>query len=553
MWSRMSKGFAVMKRAFSGLSVLALLAGASFGQSASAPATFDLADVHISPRSQFQFFQGAVLKGNRYVVKNATLVDLIATAYSIENEKVVGGPSWLEKDRFDVIAKAPANTPPETLKLMLQGLLADRFKVAVHPDTRPMSVFVLTVGKGKAKLKESDGSGNSGCQPTPGQPPPTPGATLTIMITCHNMTMESFVPLVRQMASGYITGPVVNSTELKGSWDFDIKWTPRGAFAQSGPDGISIFDALDRQLGLKLESQKLPMSVIVVDSANDKPTDNPPGVATALPPPPPAEFEVAVIKPSLPEATTGGRFDPSGQINMQAVTLKLLISIAWGINPNDKETLLGAPKWLDSTKFDIVAKTSTSGGPAAAQLDIEDFRSMLRALLIDRFKMAVHNEERPVNAYTLTAANPKMKKADPSNRTGCKEGPGPDGKDPRIANPILSRLVTCLNMTMTQFAEQLQTMAGGYVFSPVKDATGLEGAFDFTLSFSTAGQVNGGRGGGFGGDGGTPTGAETASDPSGALSIFDAISKQLGLKLELKKRPVTVLVIDHVEEKPTDN
>jgi uncharacterized protein (TIGR03435 family) len=544
-----------MKRSFGGTSLVALLAGAAFGQSVAPPAKFDVADVHVSPRGPFQFFQGAVLKGDRYVVKNATLVDLIATAYGIENEKVVGGPSWLEKERFDVIAKAPANSTPEALKLQLQTLLADRFKVAVHPDTKPMSVFVLALGKGKPKLKESDGSGNSGCQPAPGQPSPEPGKTLTILITCHKMTMEAFAPLVRQMASGYITGPVVNSTELKGEWDFDIKWTPRGAFAQAGPDGISIFDALEKQLGLKLEPQKVPTAVIVVDAANEVPTENPPGVAKALPPPPPAEFEVAVIKPSLPDATPGGRFDPSGQINMQAVTLKLLISIAWGINPNDKETLVGAPKWLDSAKFDITAKTSTTGGPGAAQLDIDDFRSMLRALLIERFKMVVHNEERPVNAYTLTAGNPKMKKADPSNRTGCKEGPGPDGKDPRIANPILSRLVTCLNMTMPQFAEQLQTMAGGYIFSPVKDATGLEGAFDFTLSFSTAAQVNGsgGRGAGLGGDGAPPAGADTASDPSGALSIFDAISKQLGLKLELKKRPVSVLVIDHVEEKPTDN
>jgi len=169
--------------------------------------------------------------------------------------------------------------------------------------------------------------------------------------------------------------------------------------------------------------------------------------------------------------------------------------------------------------------------------------------------MVVHMEDRPVNAYTLVAANPKMKKADPLNRTGCKNGPGPDGKDPRIANPILARLVSCQNITMAQFADQLPNLAGGYIFNPVLDGTGLEGAWDFTLNFSTANVFQGGAGaGGRGGNAAPSTGdASTASDPSGALSIFDAVSKQLGLKLEKQKRPLPVLVIDHVEEKPTDN
>jgi uncharacterized protein (TIGR03435 family) len=111
-------------------------------------------------------------------------------------------------------------------------------------------------------------------------------------------------------------------------------------------------------------------------------------------------------------------------------------------------------------------------------------------------------------------------------------------------------------MTMTQFAAQLQTLAGGYIYSPVKDATELEGGWDFTLSFSGAGLVNGGGGGGRGADAPPPPSGgatPTASDPNGALSLFDAISKQLGLKLVKEKRPAPVLVIDHIDEKPTDN
>jgi uncharacterized protein (TIGR03435 family) len=183
---------------------------------------------------------------------------------------------------------------------------------------------------------------------------------------------------------------------------------------------------------------------------------------------------------------------------------------------------------------------------------------MLRALLVDRFKLATHNEQRPVTAYNLVAVKPKLRKADPANRTGWREGPATDGKDPRNANPTLSRLVTCQNMTMAQFADLLQKIAPGYIRSPVLDATGLDGAWDFTLSFSGVNLLQSGPGrggdGGRGGDAGQPAGAvPAASDPNGAVSLFDAIDKQLGLKLEMQKRPIPVLVIDHVEEKPTDN
>ena len=343
---------------------------------------------------------------------------------------------------------------------------------------------------------------------------------------------------------------MVDKTGLEGSWDFDITWTPAPLLGLAGADGISIFDAVDKQLGLKLEEQKLPLPVIVVDSANEKPTDNPAGVTTALPTPPPAEFEVADIKPSPPGANPGGQgLLPGGRIDLRGYPLKILIQIAWDIN-NPDETLVGAPKFVDSARFDIIAKASsvTSGPASAQQIDIDALRVMFQALLIDRFKMKVHYEERPVNGYVISALKPKLQKADPANRTGCHEGPGADGKDPRIANPILSRLLTCQNMTIAQLADQLPALANGYVHTPVLDTTGLTDPYDFTLSFSAIGVLQ------FGNSGQQPAGTEgNASDPSGGISLPDAMNKQLGLKMELKKRPMQVLVIDHVEEKPTEN
>jgi uncharacterized protein (TIGR03435 family) len=537
-------------RAFAGVSFLALLSSALFGQSAATPPetppAFETADVHSSAHSTRTYMSGGVLRGGRYELRNATMVDLIATAYAVEDDKVLGGPIWLETDRFDVIANAPPTTAPETLQLMLQALLADRFKLVIHKDTKPMPAYSLTVGKGQPKLKKADGSGKSGCQ---GQPQnPQPGTVPYAMVACRNMTMEGLAQNLRWMANAYINNPVVDSTGLKGSWDFDIKWTARALLARAGSDGITIFDAVDKQLGLKLELQKVPTPVIVVDSVNQKPTGNPPGVTENIPPPPPAEFEVAEIKPSMPGARQMFRVQPGGRVTIEGFTLKGLIKIAWDFNSDD--LLAGAPKWLDSDRFAIVAKASTTG--PSPDVDFDDVRLMLRALLADRFKLATHNEDRDVSAYTLVAAKPKLTKADPLNRTGWKEGPAPDAKDPRDSNPVLSRLVTCQNMTMAQFAEQLQKIAPGYIHSPVMDATGIEGAWDFTLNFSPAGAFPN-VGAPVGAPGQPASGALTASDPNGALSLSDAVSKQLGLKLEMHKRPMSVMVIDHVEEKPTEN
>jgi uncharacterized protein (TIGR03435 family) len=179
---------------------------------------------------------------------------------------------------------------------------------------------------------------------------------------------------------------------------------------------------------------------------------------------------------------------------------------------------------------------------------------MLKTLLADRFKLQTHMEDRPGTAYTLIAVKPKLIQADPLSRTRCKEGPGPDGKDPRIATPVLNRLMSCQNMSMAQIGDELQKVAAGYIYSPVLDGTGIQGRWDFTLSFSSIDLT---RGGGIlnGGPppGASPTGALATTDPNGALSLFDAVSKQLGLKLEKQTRPVPVLVIDHIEETPTEN
>jgi uncharacterized protein (TIGR03435 family) len=244
---------------------------------------------------------------------------------------------------------------------------------------------------------------------------------------------------------------------------------------------------VDKQLWLKLEHQTAPRPVLIVDSVNEKPTPNAPGLEKILPSPPPPQFDVAVITPSKTDGRLRLRIN-GGQMDVQGATLKFLITFAWDFSPSNDEGMVGAPKWLDSDRFDILAKvvsdSSASAGPSP-RIDIEDLRQMLKALLADRFKLQTHMEERPGTANTLVAVKPKLSQADPLSRTRYKEGPGPDGKDPRIATPVLNRLVSCQNMNMAQIGDELQRIAAGYVYNPVLDGTGIQGRRNFTLSFSS--------------------------------------------------------------------
>jgi uncharacterized protein (TIGR03435 family) len=439
-----------------------------------------------------------------------------------------------------VIAKVPPGAQAQDLKLMLQSLLAERFQLQVHSDSRPTPAFVLSLGSGRPKLKRSDGSGAPGCQ----RQPEASGAAATL-ISCHGLTMEAFATQLRVMAGDFLPSPVLDGTKLEGAWDFDLKWTTRSRLAAAGSSGITIFDAVDKQLGLKLESKEIPAPVVVVDRVNRKPADNPPGVAAILPAPPPPHFEVATVKPTDPNFhDVRIQTPPNGQVVIQGLTLSYMIQTIWFLTP---EMIASAPKWFDTDRWDIVAKVAAEPG-SAPRTDLDSMIAMVRELLEDRFKLKTHMEEQVVPAYTLTAVSPKLRKADSSERKGCKEGPGADGKDPRISNPVLSRLVSCRNMTMVQFAEFLPGIANVLnPFNPtlrssVLDSTGLHGAYDFTLSFSPNASLLL-----------PPSPGDSLSDPNGAISLFEAIGRQLGLKLALQKRRAPVLVIDHVERNPAEN
>lgn len=519
------------------LALSLLVAITAFAQDSGPSPKFEVASVRPSPRStnpDTQDVSGGLRRGGLYHLRRATMLDMVHLAYGMDPKKILGGPNWLELDRFDIHAKVPAGTTAASVKPMLRALLAERFGLVTRNDTKPVPAWALTAGK-HPLLKKSDGSGEGACH--------SKRSGEFVEVSCRNMTMAAFVSRMGDMDGAwyYLTDNlVVDQTGLEGAWDFELKYSQRWNTKDAGAEIVSLFDALEK-IGLRLDASPVPMPVIAIDSVNRAPSPDSPDAENAFPPPP-TEFEVADVKPTDPDYR-GDDFElqDGGRLNIRGTTLKSLIADAWGIQ---EEMIVDAPKFADSDRWDIVAKAPDVMA-ADGDADYDSLYAMLKTMLADRFKLAVHFEDRPMPAYTMTALKPKMKKADPAERTGCKEGPVMLTKiDPRSTNPVAGRLLTCTNVSMAYLAEQLQYRANGYVHSAVLDSTGLEGGWDFSLSFSKVAQLRGN----------VPTpGAGSAPDPNGAIPLPRAMEKQLGLKLESKKRPVPVLVIDRILQKPMDN
>jgi uncharacterized protein (TIGR03435 family) len=516
---------------------------------------FELADVHVSPTARgFAQNFGGVLRNGRYVNRDATMLNLIEAAYGVKEDTVAGGPGWMSSDLFDVIAKVPDGTTMANANLMLQALLAERFKLVARNDTHPVPRYVLSVGKG-SKLKPVSGSGDPGCKPKgqgggrggPGDLASQPN----IEVSCHDLTAQAIADNLHQMAGGYLDHDVIDSTKLEGSWDFDLEWTGRGALAAKGSEGISIFDAVEKQLGLKLELKNIPQPSLVIESVNRKPSENPAAVATALVTAE-ARFEAATIKPADPTDPRQfvGLLYTGGSQMRAGGTLREMIAMSLQISPNiAADMLVGIPKAADTQRWDIRAKVPSTGEgapnvvggkplPPPLSVGLE----MLRGLLTDQFELKSHTENREVTVYALTmgSGKPKLTQADESERTGCK----PDGNAPKpVAN--IGVMIGCKNTSMGELAQNLQQMAGAYIDHPIVDATGLQGGWNFLIGWTPKGQLQAPQAP-------SPGGGEVEASMPNGISVFEAVEKELGLKLVKQKRSIPVIVVDHVDEKPIE-
>jgi uncharacterized protein (TIGR03435 family) len=191
-------------------------------------------------------------------------IGILEWAYGVRDFQVLGGPEWLGRDNFDIDARAEHPATESQVKRMVQALLADRFKLKLHRETKEISVYVLTVGKDGSRLEE--GKVRSLNRPL-GDILVPPGK-----LTAHGATMALFV----QILTENLDRPVVDKTNLTGNYDFDMTYDgPSWAPEESGswrPFGAAIFGPIQK-LGLKLEPQKSPVEMLVIDSV-DHPSAN---------------------------------------------------------------------------------------------------------------------------------------------------------------------------------------------------------------------------------------------------------------------------------------
>ncbi|HWF11487.1 MAG TPA: TIGR03435 family protein, partial [Bryobacteraceae bacterium] len=227
--------------------------------------------------------------GGRFNGTNLTLRTLISFAWGVQGFQILNAPSWLNSDRYDIMAKAAeTNLTLDQYHQMVQALLVDRFRLAVHRETKEVPIYTIAPAKNGGKLEESRPGScvESGApSPPPGEPAPVVCGTFftgPASLDVRRMRMSQ----IASTLSIVLARPVVDKTGFTGTYDFHIEFSPDGAGLTPGvrpsleaaPDNAqddtlpSIFTVLQKQLGLKLESAKGPSEVLVIDHAERIPT-----------------------------------------------------------------------------------------------------------------------------------------------------------------------------------------------------------------------------------------------------------------------------------------
>jgi uncharacterized protein (TIGR03435 family) len=198
--------------------------------------------------------------GARLTTSNATLKMLIMLAYKVMPDQISGGPPWLQSDGFDIEAKAAnPHAGNAQFQQMVQNLMADRFQLKFHRETRELPVYLLTQAKNGVKLAEAkEPSADVGMRIE------APGRMIGVKATMTTLANALTKALKRQ---------VVDETGLSGAYSFRLAYTPDPKPGMEPGDGPSVFTALEEQLGLRLKAGKGPVEVLVIDSAQ-KPAAN---------------------------------------------------------------------------------------------------------------------------------------------------------------------------------------------------------------------------------------------------------------------------------------
>jgi uncharacterized protein (TIGR03435 family) len=225
------------------------------------PEAFDVASVKRLPPPVGGVYFTMKLNPGRLTWSNVNLRKLIVQAYGAKDFQL-SGPEWLNSEIYDIAATMPPATSTDQVLLMLQSLLAERFQLKLHRETKEVPMYALVVGKTGLKIKEGE-FGHSSTSASPGQ------------LTAQKTPMAKLADFL----SGQLGSPVMDMTGMKGFFDFTLEWAPEarpgdaGATTDSVP-GASIFTAVQEQLGLKLDARKGPVEMLVIDHVEKVPTGN---------------------------------------------------------------------------------------------------------------------------------------------------------------------------------------------------------------------------------------------------------------------------------------
>lgn len=245
------------------------------GLETSASKSFDVATIKLNDSRGDDWRLGAPQHGTE-TIHNLDLRKIIASSFRIQDSMVVG-PSWLDSSRYDIVAKGPdpSVSNPEVWEMM-RSLLRDRFQLKYHLETREMPIFALTVAKGGPKLQNPE---DGRC-----------GPAIQAGKVCNSVNFLPFGIGITNMPVGALVSglarvmqdrPVVDKTGLTGKYDVSVRWMPAGIKPEDleqipkelRPDDVSMFEAFERQAGLKLEAQRGPVQILVIDSI-ERPSEN---------------------------------------------------------------------------------------------------------------------------------------------------------------------------------------------------------------------------------------------------------------------------------------
>jgi uncharacterized protein (TIGR03435 family) len=539
----------------------------------SAP-SFDVATIkpHLASAPETMNWMGIRNNPDGIDAASATLPMLIQRAYGLVSaDQVSGGPEWAKNERFDIQAKMSDADIAHMQKLstaeakarrqvMLQSLLAERFKLTVHSETRKAPVFELVVARGGPKLRDAANDNNPSLEKgEDGKPLVMFNQATKGTMVAQGLSTKALAGYLSQPTSG-LERPVIDKTGLDGAYDFILNWVPHwDRFIRGSGDGSvspeeadNLFEALG-QIGLKLQPATAPIDFIVIDHVEKPTVDGADAAAPAMGQVGAATvaktraFDVASIRPNN-SGSPGVAWGVSRTgYNANNVPLARVILDAYLRTPNSSsvigpplDRLKGAPGWVMNAPYDITAKADDTTIEAMKSLNDAQRMSlvapMLRAMLEDRFKLVAHTTPVDVPGYALVVGKHgiKMKETPPGEpmpANGMSFGGSWKSVSRRTADGRQSGNAY-LGITMAELTAFIGSGA-----TPVVDQTGLTGKYNVELAIMDIGSPGGGDG----------------SAPTPRPDIAHAYDwEAIGLEMKPIKVPVLSVVIDHIE-RPSEN